>query len=92
MIRNFTRKDLKALEPYEPHLTRGYYGKYVYALRRPEFNKMMEVYKSLGYERDLDYSCPSCTLQLVTKLGELYFKYKKEMEEKQNAKNKGAED
>jgi hypothetical protein len=86
MIRNFTKKDYNALEPYEGHLTRGYYGKYVYALRRNEFNKMYDVYKSLGYERDLDYSCSSCVLKLVTKLGELYFNYKKAIEEKQNAK------
>ena len=87
-MRNFTKKDYNALEPYEGHLTRGYYGKYVYALRRPEFNKMLEVYKSLGFEQDLDYSCNSCTLKLTQKLGELYFKYKEAMEAKEKEKEK----
>lgn len=85
-MRNFTKKDYNALEPFEGHLTRGYYGKYVYALRRPEFDKMYKVYKDLGGERSLDYSCNSCVLQLVTKLGELYFKYKETQEEKEKNK------
>ena len=88
MIKKMDSKTFNKLKELEPHLTRGYYGKYVYALRRPEFNKMLEIYKSLGFEQDLDYSCNSCTLKLTQKLGELYFKYKEAMEAKENENNK----
>lgn len=92
-MRNFNRKDYNDLKPYEGHLTRGYKGRYVYAMRRKDFDFMYNVYKSLGYEKRLDYSCNSCVLELTATLGELYYQYQERMEEKtmkakENAKTK----
>lgn len=86
-IKNFTSKEYKALQPYEGHLTRGWFGKYIYGLRRPDFDNMYKVYKSLGYQKSLDYSCSSCLLELTSTLGRLYFEYKKKQDEKKVAKS-----
>lgn len=78
----FTKKEYNKLQALESHFTRAVYGKYVYALRRNDFDKMYDVYKSLGYTKTMEYSCGNCLLELATTLGKLYFDYKKKMEEK----------
>jgi len=91
-MREFTEADYSALQPYEPHLQRGCYGHYYYALRRSDFNAMLEIYRSLGYTQSMDYSCGRCILQLTTTLGKPYFEFKKKMEEKaKNTKRKVGE-
>lgn len=82
--KKLTKKQYDALKPFEQHLTRGYYGHYTYALRRTEFEKLSEIYRSLGYEKKLDYSCGTCLVQLASTLGELYFAKKKELESETN--------
>lgn len=80
-MREFTKTDYENLKPFEPHLNRGYYGRYYYALRRNEFNRLVEIYRSLGLTQAMDYSCGRCILTLTSTLGKLYFDYKKKMEE-----------
>ena len=80
-MRTFTETDYEALKPYEAHLNRGWFGHYYYALRRPDFNKLVEIYRSLGFGQAMDYSCGRCILTLTSTLGRVYFEYKKKMEE-----------
>lgn len=80
--RKLTRKQYETLKTVEQHLTRGYYGKYVYGLRRKDFDLMTDIYRELGYEKHLDYTCNACLLELTRTLGGLYFSYIKEAEEK----------
>ena len=80
-MREFTETDYNNLKPLEAHLQRGYYGHYYYALRRNDFNRMVEIYRSLGFSQSMDYSCGRCILTLTTTLGRVYFEYKKKMEE-----------
>lgn len=80
-MREFTQQDYEKLQPFEAHLNRGYYGRYYYALRRSDFNKLVEVYRSLGMTQAMDYSCGRCILTLTSTLGRVYFEYKKKMEE-----------
>lgn len=88
-MREFNEADFNALQPLEQHLQRGLYGHYYYALRRTEFNAMLEIYRNLGYTQTMDYSCGRCILQLTTTLGKPYFEFKKKMEEKaKNTKRK----
>ena len=93
MNRELTQQDFEKLQPLEAHLTRGFYGRYIYGLRKGDFNRLIEVYKNLGYAaHTMDYSCNRCLMQLTNTLGKLYFDYKKKMEESQepakNAKRK----
>lgn len=97
-MRTFTETDYNNLKPLEAHLQRGYYGRYYYALRRNEFNRLVEIYRSLGLTQAMDYSCGRCILTLTSTLGRVYFEYKKKMEENpqpaeppKNAKRKVAE-
>ena len=97
-MRQFTQQDFENLKPYEAHLNRGWFGHYYYALRRPDFNKLVEIYRSLGGTQAMDYSCGRCILTLTSTLGRVYFEYKKKMEENpqpaepaKNAKRKVAE-
>ena len=89
MTREFTVEDYNELKPLEPHLTRGIYGRYVYGLRRSDFNALYAKYKSLGYGQTMEYSCNRCLLTLTSTLGKLYFDFKTKQEEnaKQEAKN-----
>jgi hypothetical protein len=80
-MREFTQQDFENLKPYEAHLNRGWFGHYYYALRRTDFNKLVEIYRSLGFTQSMDYSCGRCILTLTTTLGRVYFEYKKKMEE-----------
>ena len=80
-MREFTQQDFENLKPYEAHLNRGWFGHYYYALRRNDFNRMVEIYRSLGFSQSMDYSCGRCILTLTTTLGRVYFEYKKKMEE-----------
>lgn len=94
-MRQLTKEDYNALKPFEPHLNRGYYGHYYYALRRNDFNKLVEIYRSLGGTQAMDYSCGRCILTLTSTLGRVYFEYKKQLEENpepvKNTKKKVAE-
>lgn len=83
MIRTFTYEDYKVLEKYEEHLVRAKFGRYIYALRRPAFEELSAVYRSLGYTQRLDYSCSSCLLNLCITLGNYYFDFKKQLEKEQ---------
>ena len=89
MTREFTVEDYNELKPLEPHLVRGTYGKYVYGLRRSDFNALYAKYKELGYGQTMEYSCNRCLLTLTSTLGKLYFDFKAKQEEmtKQEAKN-----
>ena len=80
-MRQFTEKDYNDLKPFESHLNRGWFGRYYYALRRTDFNKLVEIYRSLGGAQAMDYSCGRCILTLTSTLGRVYFEYKKKMEE-----------
>lgn len=88
-MREFTKTDYENLKPFEPHLNRGYYGRYYYALRRNEFNRLVEIYRSLGLTQAMDYSCGRCILTLTSTLGRVYFEYKKKMEEGYGVKETG---
>ena len=83
MIRTFSYEDYKVLEKYEEHLVRAKFGRYIYALRRPAFEELSAVYRSLGYTQRLDYSCSSCLLNLCITLGNYYFPFKKQLEAEQ---------
>jgi hypothetical protein len=96
MNRELTQQDFEKLQPLEAHLTRGFYGRYIYGLRKGDFNRLIEVYHDLGYAaHTMEYSCNRCLMQLTSTLGKLYFDYKKKMEENpepaKNAKRKVGE-
>lgn len=76
-----TKEIFEELKPLESHLNRGYFGRYYYALRRSDFNKLVEVYRLIGGTQSMDYSCGRCILTLTSTLGKVYFEYKKKMEE-----------
>lgn len=80
-MREMTKEIYEKLQPFESHLNRGFYGKYYYALRRVDFNKLVEIYRDLGFGQAMDYSCGRCILTITSTLGRVYFEYKKKMEE-----------
>lgn len=92
MIRTFSYEDYETLKPYEEHLVRAKYGRYVYGLRRPIFDVLVGVYKSLGYSQRLDYSCNGCLLNLCTTLGNYYFPFKEQLEKEEKEQQKAMEE
>lgn len=67
------------LKKYEVHLRRGYKGNYVFGLLQKDFDVLYEIYKNLGGNAQLKYTCQSCCLQLLKFLGKIYFEYEENL-------------
>lgn len=75
------KEQYEALLPYETHLRRGYKGKYTFGLTKPIFDRLYDIYKELGFERNQTYSCNSCLLDLTSTLGRVFFEYQEKLAE-----------
>ena len=73
------KETYERLKPYYIHLRRGYKGNYVFGLLQKDFDVLFEIYKELGGNAQLRYTCNSCNLQLLKFLGKLYFEYEESL-------------
>ena len=87
------KETYERLKPYYIHLRRGYKGNYVFGLLQKDFDVLYEIYKELGGNAQLRYTCNSCNLQLLKFLGKLYFEYEENLvvsdETKEKKKTRG---
>ena len=87
------KETYEKLKPYYIHLRRGYKGNYVFGLLQKDFDELYKIYKELGGNAQLRYTCNSCNLQLLKFLGKLYFEYEENMvvsdETKEKKKTRG---
>ena len=73
------RETYEKLKKYYIHLRRGYKGNYIYGLLQKDFDEMYVLYRELGGNAQLKYTCQSCCLQLTKYLGKLYFEYEENL-------------
>ena len=73
------KETYERLKPYYIHLRRGYKGNYVFGLLQKDFDELYKIYKELGGNAQLRYTCNSCNLQLLKFLGKLYFEYEENL-------------
>ena len=73
------KETYERLKPYYIHLRRGYKGNYVFGLLQKDFDVLFEIYKQLGGNAQLRYTCQSCCLQLLKFLGKIYFEYEENL-------------
>ena len=73
------KETYEKLKKYQVHLRRGYKGNYVFGLLQKDFDVLFEIYKQLGGNAQLRYTCQSCCLQLLKFLGKLYFEYEENL-------------
>ena len=73
------KETYERLKPYYIHLRGGYKGNYVFGLLQKDFDVLYEIYKNLGGNAQLRYTCNSCNLQLLKFLGKLYFEYEENL-------------
>ena len=73
------KETYERLKPYYIHLRRGYKGNYVFGLLQKDFDVLFEIYKELGGNAQLRYTCQSCCLQLLKFLGKIYFEYEENL-------------
>ena len=73
------KETYERLKPYYIHLRRGYKGNYIFGLLQKDFDVLFEIYKQLGGNAQLKYTCNSCNLQLLKFLGKLYFEYEENL-------------
>ena len=73
------KETYERLKPYYIHLRRGYKGNYVFGLLQKDFDELYKIYKQLGGNAQLRYTCNSCNLQLLKFLGKLYFEYEENL-------------
>ena len=73
------KETYEKLKKYYIHLRRGYKGNYVFGLLQKDFDVLFEIYKQLGGNAQLRYTCNSCNLQLLKFLGKLYFEYEENL-------------
>ena len=73
------KETYEKLKKYQVHLRRGYKGNYVFGLLQKDFDVLYEIYKNLGGNAQLRYTCQSCCLQLLKFLGKIYFEYEENL-------------
>lgn len=73
------KETYEKLKKYYIHLRRGYKGNYVFGLLQKDFDELYKIYKELGGNAQLRYTCNSCNLQLLKFLGKLYFEYEENL-------------
>ncbi len=73
------KETYEKLKKYYIHLRRGYKGNYVFGLLQKDFDELYKIYKELGGNAQLRYTCQSCCLQLLKFLGKLYFEYEENL-------------
>ena len=73
------KETYEKLKKYQIHLRRGYKGNYIYGLLQKDFDEMYVLYRELGGNAQLKYTCQSCCLQLTKYLGKLYFEYEENL-------------
>ena len=87
------KETYERLKLYYIHLRRGYKGNYVFGLLQKDFDELYKIYKELGGNAQLRYTCNSCNLQLLKFLGKLYFEYEENLvvsdETKEKKKKRG---
>ena len=88
------KETYEKLKKYQVHLRRGFKGNYIYGLLQKDFDEMYVLYRELGGNAQLKYTCQSCCLQLTKYLGKLYFEYEENMvvsndETKEKKKTRG---
>ena len=73
------KETYEKLKKYQVHLRRGYKGNYIFGLLQKDFDVLYEIYKNLGGNAQLRYTCQSCCLQLLKFLGKIYFEYEENL-------------
>ena len=73
------KETYEKLKKYQIHLRRGFKGNYIYGLLQKDFDEMYVLYRELGGNAQLKYTCQSCCLQLTKYLGKLYFEYEENL-------------
>lgn len=68
-----TEEQHEKLKKYEKHLRRAFYGNYIYAFWREDFDALHKIYKETGGRDRINYSCSTCNLVMLKFLGKLYF-------------------
>lgn len=74
-MEKLTKEQYEVLKKHEKHLRRGFYGNYTFGLYEKDFLELHKIYKELGGNERLKYSCNTCCLRLTSVLGKLYFEY-----------------
>ena len=73
------KETYEKLKKYQVHLRRGFKGNYVFGLLQKDFDELYNIYKELGGNAQLRYTCQSCCLQLLKFLGKIYFEYEENL-------------
>lgn len=77
-MNKLTKEQYDRLTKHKIHLRRGL-GDYVYGLYQKDFDELLAIYKELGGNERIKYSCSTCQLKLTKTLGKLYFEFEEEM-------------
>ena len=81
----FTKEEMEILSTMEDKLYTATYCKFVRLASREQLEKIDKVYKrAFNAPTGAIGACAHCLLNICKKLGEVYFKDKKEMEEMAN--------
>lgn len=79
-----TKQQYTRLKPHEIHLERAYYGGYIYALTKAEYDEICTVYNEFFNKNESSKTtCGTCRMRVCKLLGQYYFQYKED-----HAKNK----
>lgn len=72
-----TKTEYNYLSKYKKQITQAYYHNYVTSVPpRSELEKMNEIASKYGMkDNSMNYGCSTCQLNLLKRVGKLYFEY-----------------
>lgn len=71
----FTKADMKTLKQYEDNLRKATYHGYARNLTRMDIDKIVSIYvRTTSIPVHVNYSCGVCQLQILQRVGEIYFR------------------
>lgn len=78
-MRAFNKDDYDQVLKYEEDFKRAIESRYAKGVTQTMFDELSKVYRET-LNRQANYSCGGCVLQMLTSVGRLYFNFKKELE------------
>lgn len=76
-MRKFDKNDYKLVKSYEDDFTRAIKSRYCTGLLKEELEVVQSIYRET-LNRNVNLSCGGCILQMMTSVGRLLFRIRKE--------------
>lgn len=86
-MKPFDKEDYKKVKQYEDKFNTAINSRYITGMTQSDLKFIAEVYKGT-LDRNVNLTCSSCVIQMLSSVGRMYFAYKENVKNK-DGRNKG---